>query len=77
MAFFLFPMKEGERSLDIFKIVGRIALDGQEQFNRDVGEAKGQGASLAKAIGKGLATAAKVGAAALTAASTAVVAAKQ
>lgn len=74
MAFFLFPMKEGERSLDIFKIVGRIALDGQEQFNRDVGEAKGQGASLAKAIGKGLATAAKVGAAAMTAASTAVVA---
>lgn len=74
MAFFLFPMKEGERSLDIFKIVGRLALDGTDEFNRDIDGAKGKGAELAKAVGKGLGTVAKVGAAALAAASTAMIA---
>lgn len=74
MAFFLFPMKEGERSLDIFKIVGRLALDGTDEFNRDIDGAKSKGAALAQAVGKGLATVAKVGAAALAAASTAMVA---
>lgn len=74
MAFFLFPMKEGERSLDIFKIVGRLALDGTDEFNRDIDGAKSKGAALAKAVGNGLATVAKVGAAALGVASTAMVA---
>lgn len=74
MAFFLFPMKEGERSLDIFKIVGRLALDGTDEFNRDIDGAKSKGAALAEAVGNGLATVAKVGAAALAAASTAMVA---
>ena len=60
--------------MDIFKIVGRIALDGTDEFNRDIDGAKGKGAELAKAVGNGLATVAKVGAAALAVASTAMVA---
>ena len=74
MAFFLFPMKEGERSLDVFKIAGRLALEGTDEFNRDIDGAKSKGAALAQAVGKGLGTVAKVGAAALAAASTAVIA---
>ena len=72
MAFYIFPMKEGERSLDIFKIVGKIALEGSEQFDKDVSNAKGKGVALASAIGNGLATAAKIGSAAIGAASTAI-----
>ena len=60
--------------MDIFKIVGRLALDGTDEFNRDIDGAKSKGAALAKAVGNGLATVAKVGAAALAAASTAMVA---
>ena len=74
MAFFLFPMKEGERSLDIFKIAGRLALEGTDEFNRDIDGAKSKGAALAQAVGKGLGAVAKVGAAALAVASTAVIA---
>lgn len=33
MAFFLFPMKEGERSLDIFKIAGRILIETEEAIS--------------------------------------------
>lgn len=33
MAFFLFPMKEGERSLDIFKIAGRILVENEEAIS--------------------------------------------
>ena len=33
MAFFLFPMKEGERSLDIFKIAGRILVENDEAIS--------------------------------------------
>ena len=60
--------------MDIFKIVGRLALDGTDEFNRDIDGAKVKGADLAKAVGKGLGTVAKVGAAALAAASTAMIA---
>lgn len=60
--------------MDIFKIVGRLALDGTDEFNREIDGAKGKGAELAKAVGKGLGTVAKVGAAALAAASTAMIA---
>ena len=74
MAFFLFPMKEGERSLDVFKIAGRLALEGTDEFNRDIEGAKSKGADLAKAVGNGLATVAKIGVAAIAAASTAVIA---
>lgn len=70
MAFF--PMKGCERSLDIYKIVGKLVLEGKEQFDNDVYDAKEKGNSLASSIGKGLATAAKVGAAAIGVASTAI-----
>lgn len=60
--------------MDIFKIVGKIALDGTDEFNRNIDEAKGKGASLASAIGRGLGTVAKIGGAAIVAASAAMVA---
>ena len=60
--------------MDIFKIVGKIALDGTEEFNQDINEAKSKGASLATAVGNGLSTVAKIGAAVMAAAGTAVVA---
>jgi ElaB/YqjD/DUF883 family membrane-anchored ribosome-binding protein len=37
MAFFLFPMKEGERSLDIFKLFGEIAIK-NENANKNIKE---------------------------------------
>jgi hypothetical protein len=67
-------MKEGERSLDIYKIVGKLVLEGKEQFDNDVNDAKQKGSNLASGIGKALGTVAKVGAAAVGAATTAIVA---
>jgi hypothetical protein len=58
--------------MELFKILGTIALNGQEDFERDVDSATKKGKSLANALGKGLATAAKVGVAAVGAAATAV-----
>lgn len=60
--------------MDIFKIVGKIALDGQDEFNKGVNNAKKAGESLATAVGKSLVTIGKVGVAAMTVATTAVVA---
>ena len=60
--------------MDVFKIVGKIALEGKDAFDKDINDAKGKGANLASVVGKGLATVAKVGAVALAAASTAIVA---
>lgn len=62
----------GERPLEVFKIIGTIALEGMEEFKRKTDEATGLGNKLSAKIGKGLATAAKVGAAAVGAAATAV-----
>lgn len=72
MAFFLFLMKEGERSLDAFKIMGKLVLSGKEQFEEDVNDAKKIGTNLASSIGKALQTAAKVGAVAIGACATAI-----
>lgn len=72
MAFFLFLMKEGERSLDVFKIMGKLVLSGKEQFEEDVNDAKKIGTNLASSIGKALQTAAKVGAVAIGACATAI-----
>ncbi len=69
---FTIPMKEGERSLDVFQIVGKLVLHGKEQFGKDVNEAKTMGTNLATGIGKALSTAAKVGAVAVGACATAV-----
>ena len=33
MAFFLFPMKEGERSLEIFKVLGRILVENDDAID--------------------------------------------
>jgi hypothetical protein len=64
--------KSGERPLEVFKILGTIALSGMDKFKRDTEDATGNGKKLANAIGKGLEKAAKVGVAAVTAASAAV-----
>lgn len=58
--------------MEIFKILGTIALSGQGKFNEDIDSASEKGKKLSSVIGKGLATAAKVGAAAVGAAATAV-----
>ena len=69
---FYFPMKEGERSLDAFQLVGKLVLNGQEQFEKDVNKTKKLGTNLASGIGKALSTVAKVGAVAIGACATAV-----
>lgn len=58
--------------MEIFKILGTIALSGQNKFNSDMDSASGKGKKLANVLGKGLGVAAKVGAAAVTAAATAI-----
>ena len=58
--------------MEIFKILGTIALSGQGKFNEDIDSASEKGKKLSSVIGKGLVTAAKVGAAAVGAAATAV-----
>lgn len=58
--------------MEIFKILGTIALSGQGKFNDDIDSASEKGKKLSNILGKGLATAAKVGVAAVGAAATAV-----
>lgn len=60
--------------MDIYKIVGKLVLEGKEQFDNDVNDAKQKGSNLASGIGKAIGTVAKVGAAAVGAATTAIVA---
>lgn len=56
--------------MELFKIFGTIALNGQEQFNSGIDTAAQKGSSLATKLAKGFNTVAKVGAAALTAVGT-------
>lgn len=58
--------------MEIFKILGTIALSGQGKFNDDIDSASEKGKKLSNILGKGLAKAAKVGVAAVGAAATAV-----
>lgn len=58
--------------MDVYKIIGKLVLEGKDQFNQDVVDTKKKGSDLASSIGKGLATVAKVGAAAIGACATAV-----
>ena len=53
--------------MEIFKIFGTLALNGQDKFNKDIDNATGKGASFASKLKSGLKTAAKVGGAAITA----------
>lgn len=69
---FSFPMKEVKRSLDVFKLMGKLVLDGKEQFEKDVNDTKTKGVNLAESIGKALSKVAQVGAAAIGACATAV-----
>ena len=59
--------------MEIFKILGTIALSGQDKFNDDIDSASGKGKKLSDVLGKGLAVAAKVGFAAVSAAAAGVV----
>ena len=65
-------MKGRERSLDVYKIVGRLVLEGKEMFDKDVEDTKKKGNKLAEGIGKALQVGAKVGAAAVTATTAAI-----
>lgn len=58
--------------MELFKIFGTLALNGQDAFNKDTDNAISKGKKLASAVGSGLAKAAKVGAVAVGAAATAV-----
>lgn len=58
--------------MDVYKIVGKLVLDGKEQFDNDVDDAKKKGNNLASSIGKGLQAVAKVGVAAVGVASAAI-----
>ena len=60
--------------MELFKILGTIALSGADGFNSDVDKATEKGRSLSKVIGSGLKTAAKIGGAAIAAAATGVAA---
>ncbi len=53
--------------MEIFKIFGTLALNGQDKFNKDIDNVTGKGASFASKLKSGLTTAAKVGGAAITA----------
>lgn len=53
--------------MEIFKIFGTLALNGQDKFNKDIDNATGKGAAFASKLKSGLTTAAKVGGAAITA----------
>lgn len=60
--------------IDIFKIGGKVTLNGADQANSTIEKLAQKGAKLATSIGKGLTAVAKVTGAVVTAASTAVVA---
>ena len=59
--------------MEIFKIFGTLALNGQDKFNKDIDNATGKGAAFASKLKSGLTTAAKVGGAAITAVGTGMV----
>lgn len=59
--------------MEIFKIFGTLALNGQDKFNKDIDNATGKGASFASKLKSGLTTAAKVGGAAIAAVGTGMV----
>lgn len=59
--------------MEIFKIFGTLALNGQDKFNKDIDNATGKGASFASKLKSGLKTAAKVGGAAIAAVGTGMV----
>ena len=61
-----------KKSLDVYKIVGRLVLEGKEMFDKDVEDTKKKGNKLAEGIGKALQVGAKVGAAAVTATTAAI-----
>lgn len=61
-----------KKSLDVYKIVGKLVLEGKEMFDRDIEDTKKKGSKLAEGIGKALKVGAKVGAAAVTATTAAV-----
>ena len=46
---FTFPMKEGERSLDVFQLVGKITINGQSEFDSAVSGMTKTAKKLAKA----------------------------
>lgn len=56
--------------MEIFKIFGTLALNGQNQFNSDIDTATQKGSAFATKLTNGLKTVAKVGGAALTAVGT-------
>lgn len=58
--------------MDVYKIVGKLVLEGKEMFDRDIEDTKKKGSKLASGIGKALQAGAKVGAAAVTAATVAI-----
>lgn len=60
--------------MELFKILGTIALSGLDKFSADIDAASGKGGELANKISSGLQTASKVGVAALTVASTGIAA---
>lgn len=59
--------------MEIFKIFGTLALNGQDKFNKDIDNATGKGASFASKLKSGLTIAAKVGGAAIAAVGTGMV----
>ena len=61
-----------KKSLDVYKIVGRLVLEGKEMFDRDIEDTKKKGNKLAEGIGKALQVGAKVGAVAVTATTAAI-----
>lgn len=58
--------------MDVYKIVGRLLLEGKEMFDKDIEDTKKKGSKLAEGIGKALKVGAKVGAAAVTATTVAI-----
>lgn len=58
--------------MELFKLFGTIALNGMDEFSKNIDSASEKGSSLGTKIASGLQTMAKVGGAAITAASAAV-----
>ena len=58
--------------MDVYKIVGKLVLEGKELFDRDIEDTKKKGSKLAEGIGKALKVGAKVGVAAVTATTAAI-----
>lgn len=61
-----------KRSLEVYKIVGKLLLEGKEMFDKDIEDTKKKGNKLAEGIGKALQVGAKVGVAAVTATTAAI-----